>query len=144
MKIINFTQFCKLHGFPCDYDTMFQAQILGSRGLDGSVSKRSVSKQDDEFHQMQAKNMEAHALFYDAVKNGDIIDGSGELKKESIIRNEADEQHKAVESKVSILRGKIQFIESLGGMSHMRNGNLKKGYKMQVEEYIKQIESLTL
>jgi len=144
METLNFTQFCIKNGYPCDYDAMFQAQLLGSRGLAGHISKRNVSKQDDVFCEMQAKNKHAHELFYNAVKDGTIIDASGDLKKESIIRMEEDERIKVVESKINIIKGQIQFIESLGGMSHMKNGNLKKGYKMQVDDYTKQLEALRI
>ena len=35
MEILNFVQFCEKNGYPCDPDTMFQAQLLGSPGLAG-------------------------------------------------------------------------------------------------------------
>ena len=72
METLNFTQFCIKNNFPSDYDTMFQAQLLGSRGLAGRISKRSVNSQDAKFHEMQSKNKEAHELFYNSVKNGSI------------------------------------------------------------------------
>ena len=56
---------------------------------------------------------------------------------------EEGERIKAIDSKINIIKGKIQFIESLGTMSHLKNGSLKKGYKMQVDDYIKQLEALS-
>ena len=142
MEILNFTQFCIKHGYPCDNDTMFQAQLLGSRGLAGSISKRTISKQDDSFHKMQSENKKAHALFYEAIKNGSLIDGSGELTQENILQREKRMSDEKIKSTLEGLKGKIRFIESLGGMSHMKNGNLRKNYQMQVNEYNLQIEQL--
>lgn len=142
MEILNFTQFCQKNGFPCDYDTMFNAQLLGSRGLAGRISKRSITKQDQEFHKMQSENKKAHELFYDLVKNGEILDASGELTKENILAREKRVNDKETQSKIDIIKGQISFIESLGSMSHQKNGKLKKGYQLQVDEYNNQLNNL--
>lgn len=143
METLNFTQFCIKNGYPCDLDTMFQAQLLGSRGLAGKVSKRSVSAQDELFHKMQSENKKAHELFYSSVRDGSIIDGSGELTKEKILQRENRANDEAAKSEISIIRGKISFIESLGSMSHMKNGKLKKGYQCQVDEYNERLKKIT-
>ena len=142
MEILNFTQFCEKNGYPCDYDTMFHSQLLGGRGLAGSVSKRNIKKQDEEFHKLQSENKKAHELFYNLVKNGEIIDASGELTKENILAREKRLNDKETQSKIEILKGKISFIESLGTLSHQKNGKLKKGYQMQVDEYTQQLNNL--
>lgn len=144
MEILNFTQFCIKHGYPCDNDTMFHAQLLGSRGLAGSISKRSINKQDEAFQKMQLENKKAHELFYNAIKNGSLIDGSGELTQEKILQKEGRIYSEKIASEIKIIEGKISFIESLGSMSHMKNGKLKKGYQMQVDDYNLQIEHLLL
>lgn len=143
METLNFTQFCTKYGYPSDYDTMFQAQLLGSRGLAGRISKRNVSKQDEDFHAMQAKNSEAKKLFYQAVKNGTLIDGSGELTQSGILQKEKQLSDDAVKSEIETLKGKIKFIESLGQMSHLKSGKLKKGYQWQVDDYNNRIKQLT-
>lgn len=142
METLNFTQFCIKNGYPCDLDTMFQAQLSGSRGLAGKVSKRSVDEQDERFHKMQAQNKKAHELFYSGVRDGSIIDGSGELTKEKILQRETRVNDEAVKSEINIIRGKISFIESLGLMSHTKNGKLKKGYQCQVDEYNERLKQL--
>lgn len=142
METLNFTQFCTKYGYPCDLDTIFKAQLLGSRGLAGKVSKRNVSKQDEQFHKMQSENKKAHELFYNGVRDGSIIDGSGELTKEKILQRESRLNSEAVKSEINIIRGKIFFIESLGLMSHMKNGKLKKGYQCQVDEYNERLNQL--
>lgn len=142
MEILNFTQFCKKNGYPCDFDTIFEAQLLGSRGLAGSVSKRSINKQDEDFHKMQTENKKAHEHFYNLIKNGEILDGSGELTKENILAREKRVNDKETQSKIEIIKGKISFIESLGSLSHNKNGKLKKGYQLQVDEYNNQLNNL--
>lgn len=142
METLNFTQFCIKYGYPCDYDTMFESQLLGSRGLAGNVSKQAVKSQDDNFHDMQRQNKEAHTLFYNAVKNGEILDGSGKLTQSGILAHEQRIKSEQIKSELQILQGKIKFIESLGNMSHLKNGKLKKGYQMQVDEYNEQIKRL--
>lgn len=142
METLNFTQFCIKHGYPCDNDTMFQAQFLGSRGLAGHVSKRNISKQDEAFHNMQAENMKAHTLFYQAVKDGTLIDGSGELTQEGILRKEKRLNDEKVKSEIERYQNRNNFIESLGTMSHLKNGKLKKNYQIQVDMNNAEIEKL--
>lgn len=142
MEILNFTQFCKKNGYPCDYDTMFNAQLLGGRGLAGSVSKRSIKKQDEAFNKMQSENKKAHELFYNLVKNGELLDASGELTRENILAREKRLNDKETQSKIEIIKGKISFIESLGSLSHKKNGKLKKGYQLQIDEYNEQLNNL--
>ena len=43
METLNFTQFCIKNGYPCDYDTMFHAQLNGSRGM-AAESHKEVLK----------------------------------------------------------------------------------------------------
>lgn len=143
MEQLNFTQFCIKYCYPCDCDTMFQAQLLGSRGYAGRISKRSISKQDEEFHKMQSENTKAHAIFYEKVKSGEIIDISGELTQEKILQREKRINDKNIASEIDSLNRKISFIESLGGMSHLKNGKLKKGYQITVDLYIAELEKLT-
>ena len=143
MEKLNFTQFCTKNGYPCDYDTIFEAQILGSRGLAGSISKRSINKQDQRFNEMQEQNKKANNEFFELVKNGQIIDASGELTKENILAREKRLNDKETQSKIEIIKGKISFIESLGTLSHQKNGKLKKGYQLQIDEYNQQLEQLT-
>ena len=143
MEKLNFTQFCTKNGYPDDYDTIFEAQCLGSRGLAGSISKRSINEQDKRFHEKQQLNKQAHNEFYELVKNGEIIDASGELTKENILAREKRLNDKETQSKIEIIKGKISFIESLGTLSHQKNGKLKKGYQLQIDEYNQQLEQLT-
>lgn len=142
METLNFTQFCVKNGYPCDYDTMFNAQLLGGRGLDGTLSKRSVKHQDNIFDIMQSRNKEAHELFYNLVKEGKLIDADGKLTRESILKKEADFNSKQTESKISILKGHIKFIIEMK-TSYLKNGKLKKGYQLTVDDYQSQIDNLT-
>jgi hypothetical protein len=143
MEQLNFTQFCIKYGYPCDYDTTFRAQILGSRGYAGTISKRSISKQDEEFHKMQWENKKAHEIFYEKVKTGEIIDISGDLTQEKILEREKRINDENVSSKIDAINRKISFIESLGTMSHLKNGKLKKGYQSTVDLYMAELEKLT-
>lgn len=142
METLNFTQFCIKYGYPSDYDTAFQAQYLGGRGLAGSVSKRSISKQDNEFHNMQSKNIEAHSIFYQKVKEGTLIDGSGELTQEGILSKEKRIHDEKIQSEIERCKNRIKHIESLGTMSHLKNGKLKIGYQRAVDDNNQQINKL--
>ena len=142
METLNFTQFCIKNNFPSDYDTMFQAQLLGSRGLAGRISKRSVNSQDAKFHEMQSKNKEAHELFYNSVKNGSIIDADGRFVKDEILKKEAQKISIDTENKIKHLQNYIDMVNGLGKMSHLKNGKLKKGYQLAVDDHLQQIELL--
>ena len=142
METLNFTQFCIKNNLPSDYDTMFEAQLLGSRGLAGRISKRSVNSQDAKFHEMQSKNKEAHELFYNSVKNGSVIDADGRFVKDEILKKEAQKISIDTENKIKHLQGYIDMVNGLGKMSHLKNGKLKKGYQLAVDDYLQKIELL--
>ncbi len=142
MEILNFTQFCIKNNLPSDYDTMFEAQLLGSRGLAGRISKRSVNSQDTKFHEMQSKNKEAHELFYNSVKDGSIIDADGRFLKDEIIKKEAQKISIDNENKIKHLQSYIDMVNGLGKMSHLKNGKLKKGYQLAVDDHLQKIELL--
>ena len=121
---------------------MFEAQLLGSRGLAGKISKRSINSQDAKFQEMQSKNKEAHELFYNSVKNGSIIDADGIFVKDEILKKEAQKISIDTENKIKHLQGYIDMVNGLGKMSHLKNGNLKKGYQLAVDDHLQKIELL--
>lgn len=141
METLNFTQFCIKNGFPCDNDTMFHAQLLGSRGLAGKVSKRAVKSQDNSFIEMQQRNKEAHELFYNGVKNGSIIDASGKLVKEEILKKEAQQKNQETENKIKNLQSYIDFVKGMK-TSYLKNGKLKKSYQLAVNDHEEKIQLL--
>ncbi len=141
METLNFTQFCVKNGYPCDNDTMFNAQLLGSRGLAGKVSNRAVKSQDNEFHTMLQRNKEAYELFYNAVKNGEIIDGSRKLVKDKILKKESQRQTQETESKIKNLQSYIDFVIGMK-TAYLKNGKLKKGCQLAVDEHLQKIENL--
>lgn len=141
METLNFTQFCVKNGFPCDNDTMFHAQLLGSRGLAGKVSNRAVKSQDNSFSEMQKRNKEAHELFYNGVKNGSIIDASGKLVKDEILKKEAQFLSSETEAKIKNLQSYIDFVKSMK-TAYLKNGKLKKGYQLAVNDHEEKIQIL--
>ena len=141
-KYQNFTQFAGEHGLPCDYDTMFEAQLLGSRGLAGRISKRQIKLGDARFRQMIMDNSKAKDLFIEAVLSGEIIDISGEYVREDLLNQQVEAHRKQQETEKRLIQDKIAFIESLGSMSHTNNGKLRKGYQIQVDELNKQLKEM--
>jgi hypothetical protein len=144
MKTQNFTQFCTENNYPSHYDTMFEAQLLGSRGLAGRISKRGINSQDAKFHDMQTKNKEAHKLFYDGVKNGSIIDADGRFEMKAILTKEHTDKIKDIESKIIYLQRYIDTVNGLGKMAHLNNGKLKKGYQLAVNDHLQKIDVLKI
>jgi len=142
MEMLNFTQFCSKHGYPDDYSCMFQAQLLGSRGLAGSMSKRSIKHGDEEFDKMQARRTEAKQLYRDAIVRGEVIDPSGEVTKEDILKRRTAAAREAVESKIKGEENYIRTITGLGRMAHMKSGKLKKGYQLAVDTATQNITAL--
>ena len=141
METLNFTQFCVKNGFPCDNDTMFHAQLLGSRGLAGKVSNRAVKSQDNSFSEMQQRNKEAHELFYNGVKNGSIIDASGKLVKDEILKKEAQILSSETQSKIKNLQSYVDFVKGMK-TAYLKNGKLKKGYQLAVNDHEQKIKTL--
>jgi hypothetical protein len=144
MKTQNFTQFCAENNFPSDYDTMFEAQLLGGRGLAGRISKRRINSQDAKFHEMQTKNKEAHELFYNSVKNGLIIDADGRFEMNAILTKEHTDKIKDIESKIIYLQRYIDMVNGLSTISHLKNGKLKKGYQLAVNDHLQKIDVLKI
>ena len=140
-EILNFTQFCIKNGFPCDNDTMFAAQLLGGRGLDGNISKRNVKAQDQKFAEMQQENKKAHELFYESVKNWLLIDGSGKLTKENILKSESLKNTMEIESKINQAQKYIDFVKSMK-TSYLKNGKLKKSFQLAVNDHEEKIQIL--
>lgn len=134
-KIQNFTQFAIEKGYPSDYDTLFQAQLLGSRGLEGKrQSTRSIGQQDSRFHEMQAKNKQAHKEFNEAILKGEVIDADGKITKEKLLAWDYDAKKKEIEGKISSIDSYIRTIEGLGTMSHKPNGKFKIGYQRTFDD----------
>jgi ADP-Ribosyltransferase in polyvalent proteins len=135
-KIQNFTQFAKENGYPDDYDTSFQAQLLGGRGLEGQrQSNRSIKEQDDAFQEMQNKKAKGKKAYEQAILGGKVIDPDGKLTREGILKRDYDFAKKELESKIANAESGIKNIEGLGKMAHLDNGKLKKGYQRAVDDY---------
>jgi hypothetical protein len=140
IKEKNFTQFATENGFPSDYDTAFQAQLLGGRGLEGKrQSNRSIKEQNDAFSKMQSQNKEAHKQYEQAILDGKIIDPDKKLTREGILKRDYEFDKKNLESKIKNAKSGIDFIENLGKMSRLNSGKLKKGYQRTVDDYTAQI-----
>lgn len=141
METLNFTQFCAKNGFPCDYDTMFYAQLNGSRGLAGRISQRSIKAQDSDLDKMRSENLKAHQLFYDAIKSGSLIDGEGKLTKEGILKDERERNNKSIQSQIDSYESYIKFVCSMS-TSYLKNGKLRKSYQAGVDDHKRRIEEL--
>ena len=132
----NFTQFANENGYPDDYDTSFQSQLLGGRGLEGKrQSNRSIKEQDDAFQEMQNKKAEGKKAYEQAILDGKVIDPDGKLTREGILKRDYDFNKKELESKIANAESGIKNIDGLGKTAHLDNGKLKKGYKRAVDDY---------
>ena len=138
----NFTQYCKANKYPSDYDTMFEAQYNGSLGLAGHVSKHTIKSIRAEADRNRALNIQAHREYNQAILSGEVVDPSGEVARDGLVAAQRKQEEAVIEGKRVQLMSQISFIESLGGMSHRRNGNLKPSYQRTVDLY--QAELLAL
>ena len=138
----NFTQYCTANNYPSDYDTLFEAQYIGSLGLAGRISKRAIKSGEDKASHNRSLNSKAHREYYNAVRSGEIIDLSGDLTKEGILAREQKASDNALQSKRDGLYRQIEIIEGLGRMSHLPSGKLKKPYQRTVDNYQDEIDKL--
>ena len=90
---------------------------------------------------MIVKNNEAHNLFYNAIKSGELTDPDGKLTKEGILKNERERNNKAIQSQIDSCESYIKFVCSMS-TSYLQNGKLKKSYQCGVDHHKKQIEEL--
>jgi 8-oxo-dGTP pyrophosphatase MutT (NUDIX family) len=131
----NFTQSAIEHGYPSDYDTMFEAQYNGSLGLAGHTSKRAIKSGDDSLLNNLQRNKQAHREYAEAILKGDIIDTEGKITAEGLKKSDYDFKSKEIKSRIANIDSQIRTIENLGRMSHLENGKLKKGYQVAVDDY---------
>ena len=130
-KSQNFTQFAIENKYPSDYDILEHGML----GESGSMSKRSKSFQMRQMEKRIRDNTKAHREYEQAILRGDIVDPSKQVTKEKLLKEQDDKQLKKAKSDLQILDNKIAFIESLGPMSHKKNGELKIGYQRSVDDY---------
>ncbi len=138
----NFTQYATTNGYPCDYDTMFEAQYNGSLGLAGRVSKRTVKRLEETASNNRALNNQAHREYNKAILSGEVMDPSGEVTKEDLLARIQSRETAVIQGKRDQLTSQIAFIESLGRMSHRENGNLKPKYQRTIDIYQAELASL--
>lgn len=139
-ETLNFTQFCTKYGFTCDYDITDHASLSPS----GHMSKRGRKFLLNALTERLASNKEGHLAYRQAIMNNKVIDPSGNITKEKMILEDTQDNAEKTTSSLYMISGKIAFIDSLGSMSHKKNGSLKKGYQCQVDELVKERELLIL
>ncbi len=139
---LNFTQFCCKYGYPSDYDMMFDSQYNGSLGLAGHVSNRTIKRLSEQSATNRNANNEAHEKYVDAILNDEVIDTSGEYVKEKILAERKQRLTTKLKEQIAIENTHIDFIKSLGKMSHTQNGKLRKNYQLQVDIHQQQISKL--
>jgi hypothetical protein len=130
----NFTQFCKANDYTDDYSCLNHAALSPS----GHMSKRSRDFERKEHLKRIASNLMATDAYRLAVLSGDIIDPSGAYDRDSLLEADTKRLRDKLESSISSLNQNISFIESLGSMSHKKNGELKIGHQRTVDHYNKQ------
>jgi hypothetical protein len=139
-ETLNFTQFCIKNGYPCDNDMMFEAQYIGSLGLAGHVSKRTINKLHDNALNNRKQNNEAHTKFIDAILNDEIIDASGEYVKENILKARKQSRIKELREQITIGQGHIKFMLLLGRMAYTSSGKIKIGTQRTINNYQSEID----
>lgn len=143
-KSQTYAQFASENGYPTEMDTMFEAQMLGGRGLEGKrQSVQNIKSQDNAFIALQDNLSKGKNEYIDLVKRGEIIDPSGSYKKEVLLSNEKALKIKEIQSQILVQENYLKMVDSLGGMAKKENGEFKTAYKRGVETAKKRIEELT-
>ncbi len=132
-KVQNFTMFATANGYPSDYDTLFEAQYIGSLGLVGHVSKRARKARQQRQSDRTRNNLIAHDEFNKAIIDGKVVDPSGDVTKEKLLTYKQERADAVIKSKRDGLYRQIEIIEGLGRMSHLSNGKLKISYQRVVD-----------
>ncbi len=127
----NFTQYAISNGFPSDYDILDH----GDLGPSGHVSKRARRSMQQRQSERARLNLIAHDEYNKAILSGEVVDPSSEVTKEGLLAAQQAGVGKARQSKVDGLNRNIEFIESLGRMSHKPNGQLRISYQRAVDHY---------
>jgi hypothetical protein len=134
-ELLNFTQYCVKNGYPSDYDTLFEAQYNGSLGLAGHVAKRTINKLHENANNNRNQNKIAHIKYTEAILNDEIIDPSGEIVKENILKYRRNAKIKELQNQISIGQGHIKFMLSLGKMSYTSSGKIKANCQRVIDSH---------
>lgn len=131
MKEQNFTQYAISNGYPSDYDILDH----GDLGPSGHVSNRARRAMQQRQAERARLNLIAHDEYNKAILAREVIDPSGEVTRGGLLSAQQAKVDSAKQSKIDGLNRNIEFIESLGRMSHKPNGKLKISYQRAVDSY---------
>ena len=135
---MNITQYTKSVGADDNFVDLLAANDPNRMRFGNNVLNRTndriLSKQDAYYR--------AREDYRRLVKEGKIIDPSGEFKRENLVSEENARLDEKTKSEINKIENQIKTIENLGSMSHGKNGKLKPSYQRTVDVYRSQIEKL--
>jgi len=127
---LNFTQYAISQGAPSDYCITDHSSLSPSGRRTKIGEKRSTLALLDRMD----RNSRAKADYRELILSGDIVDPDGEYVKQEMLDRTRRHEVKQAESQLQVIGSKTDFINSLGSMSHKKNGQLRKGFQSQRDE----------
>lgn len=134
----NLTQFCYANNFPSEFDILEHGMLGESGHMSKSTKEHLMEAHTDRLN----KHLDAVEIFCKKVMNDEIIDTNGKYIKADLIKHKNEEYNKPLLNKILQNERQIETINSLGKMSHLDNGRLKKSYQRAVDFYMQEIEQL--
>jgi len=123
------TQFCKENNYPSEFDIL-EHGMLGSSGY---MSKRTKDVAMEAHLNKLKLHEEAIGIFCELIINDEITDTNNKYIKSELLEFKRKEHNKPLEIKIMVNERQIEYINSLGKMSHLENGKLKKSYQRSVD-----------
>lgn len=134
----NLTQFCYDNSYPSEFDILEHGML----GESGHMSKRTKEHLMNAHVDRLNKHLEAVEIFCNKIMNDEIIDINGKYTKADLIKRKNKAYNNLILGEILQNERHIEHINSLGKMSHLDNGKLKKGYQRAVDFSIHKITEL--
>ena len=137
-KVMNITQYTESVGAGDNFGDILAANDPNSNRY-GEAARRKLN---DRIYSKQDKYYSAREDYRRLVKEGKIVDPSGEFTAEKLLKQEADIANEKLQQKITQIQSQIDLIESMGTVSHGKNGLLRPKYQRTVDTYKSQLREI--
>lgn len=135
---MNITQYTESVGAGDSFGDLLAANDPNSM----RYGEKNLRKTNERILSKQDKYYAAREDYRNLVKEGKIIDPSGEFTKEDLLKSDAKITDEKTKSEINRIERQIQTIENLGTMSHKKDGSLKPTYQRTVDIYKSQLTDI--
>lgn len=125
----SFTMFAAEHGYTDDYSLIDHSELSPS----GKRSKRAETARLQRMDERFKSNREGHEAYRKAILAGEIIDPTGKVTKEGLLKQQKEAKAKEVSGRIAQIDAQIRFTRD--------TGQGKRGLKPTAKKRIAELEA---